>query len=73
MTKSTSTLIDLMIIKRILFKEPASICELGLSDHNAQILPVMCRKPDYTTTRIWRRYFNKNNNIIFTDLLNKMT
>lgn len=72
-TKSTSSLIDLMIINRTMYKMPASIHELGLSDHSAQILPIMCRIPDGSTTKIWRRNFNKNNIKKFIDLLKKTT
>ena len=72
-TKSTSSLIDLMIINRLQFKVPAIIYELGLSDHNAQILPIVCRELDNTTTKTWRRYFNKSNIITFIDLLKKMS
>jgi exonuclease III len=60
-TKSTSSMIELMIINGMMYKMPASKHELGLSDHLAQILPVMCRKSNGTTTKIWRRNFNKNN------------
>ena len=73
MTKSTSSVVDLMIINRLQFKVPVIIYELGLSDHNAQIPPIVCRKLDNTTTKIWRRYFNKNNIIKFIDLLIKMS
>ena len=62
-----------MIIKILQFKVPAIIYELGLSDHNAQILPIVCRELDNTTTKTWRRYFNKNNIIKFIDLLNKLS
>jgi hypothetical protein len=71
--KSTSSIIDLMIINGMLYKMPASYHELGLSDHLTQILPVMCRKSNGTTTKIWRRNFNKNNIKKFTNLLDKMT
>jgi exonuclease III len=67
MTKSTSSTIDLMIINRIMYKMPADIYELGLSDYSAQILQVMCRTPNCTPTKIWRRNFNKNNIKKFTN------
>jgi exonuclease III len=57
-TKSTSSMIDLMIVNDMLYKRPASNHELGLSDHLAQILPVMCRKSNGVTTVTQRRNFN---------------
>jgi hypothetical protein len=41
--KNTSTLIDLIIINKIYFMEPATIIELGSSDHKAQVLPLLCK------------------------------
>jgi len=73
MTNSTSSLLDLMIIHKTRYKNPASIYELGLSDHLAQILSVMCSIPAYTPIQTWRRNFNKNNINKFIDLLKEAT
>jgi hypothetical protein len=72
-TNSTRSMIDLMIVNDVICNRPASNHELGLSDHLAQILPVMCRKSKCVTTITWRRNFNKNNILKFTNLLDKMT
>jgi hypothetical protein len=66
-------MIDLMIVNGFMYKRPASNHELGLSDHLAQILPVMCRKSNGVTSITRRRNFNKNNILKFTNLLDKMT
>jgi len=73
MTKSTSSLLDLMIINKTRYKMPASIYELGLSDHFAQILSVTCSISACTSAKKWRRDFNKNNINKFIDLLKKET
>jgi hypothetical protein len=36
--KSTSTLIDVIIINKKYYMEPATLTELGFSDHQAQVL-----------------------------------
>jgi len=41
--KSTSTLIDVMIMNLTFYMEPSTVIELGLSDHHAQTLPVVFR------------------------------
>jgi hypothetical protein len=40
-TKSTSTLTDVIIINKKYYREPATVIELGLSHHQAQVLPVL--------------------------------
>jgi len=42
-TKSTNTLIDVIIINKKYYMEPATVIELGFSDHQAQVLPVLCK------------------------------
>ena len=72
-TNSTSSLLDLMLINEMRFEGPASIYELGLSDHLAQILSVTCSIPAYTPIKKWRRNFNENNINKFIDLLKQTT
>jgi hypothetical protein len=72
-TNTTSSLLYLMIINKTRYKSPASIYELGLSDHLAQILSVTCSIPAYTPIKIWRRNFNKNNINKFIALLKLAT
>ena len=40
MTTNTNSLLDVIIINRKNYKYPATVIELGLSDHLAQMLPV---------------------------------
>jgi len=71
-TNNSNTLLDLMIINKIWYKSPASVLELGLSDHSAQILSITSSKPIQTPTKSWRRNFNKNNINKFTKLLEQV-
>ena len=71
-TNNSNTLLDLMIINKIWYKSPASVLELGLSDHLAQILSITSSKPIQTPTKSWRRNFNKNNINKFTKLLEQV-
>jgi exonuclease III len=68
-TNNSITLLDLMVINKIWYKSPASVHELGLSYHLAQILSVTSSKPIHTPIKSWRRNFNKNNINKFTKLL----
>jgi hypothetical protein len=61
-----------MIINKIWYKSPASVLELGLSDHLAQILSITSSKPIQTQTKSWRKNFNKNNINKFTKLLEQV-
>jgi hypothetical protein len=72
-TKSTSSLIDLMVINGNRYNKPAFNLELGLSDHLAQLLPVMCNEPKSGKPKIRRRSFNSQNMLQFTSLLDKIT
>jgi hypothetical protein len=42
-TKSTSILTDVIIINKKDYMEPAKVKEIGLSDHQAQVLPVLIK------------------------------
>jgi len=42
-TKSTSTLIDVIMINKKYYMESATVIELGFSDHQAQVLSVLCK------------------------------
>ena len=72
-TKNTNTLIDVIIINKKNYVEPATVIELGLSDHQAQVLPVL-RKNHATVNRsILKRYFGGNNIREIEYLLKKET
>ena len=68
-TKNSSTLIDLTVINKNRYKSPASIHELGLSDHLAQTLMIPSTKPMLTPIKLRRRNFSKNNIDKFIKLL----
>ena len=57
--KNVTTLIDVVITNRMHCMEPASIMELGLSDHQAQLLPVLCEHHGSVNARVWKRHFGK--------------
>jgi hypothetical protein len=61
-----------MIINKTWYKSPASVLELGLSDHLAQILSITSSKSIQTQMKSWRRNFNKNNINKFTKLLEQV-
>ena len=60
-TKSTSTLIDVMIINKNYFTEPGTVIELGLSDHEAQVLPVLLNSHTRVNRKVLKRHFGENN------------
>ena len=60
-TKNTTTLIDVMITNRMHCIEPASIMELRLSDHEAQLLPILYEHHGSVNARVWKRHFGENN------------
>jgi len=56
-TKSTSTLIDVIIINKRYYMEHATVTELRLSDHQAQALPVLRKNHASVNRRILKRHF----------------
>jgi exonuclease III len=60
-TKSTSTLIDVIIINKTFYTEPATVTELGLSEHQAQVLAVPCKNQASESRRVLRRHFGDDN------------
>ena len=72
-TKSTSSLIDVMIINRTQYKILSTIYKLGLSDHHAQIFSLTNSEINNTTTKMWSRHFNKHNILKFSDSLTDLT
>jgi len=41
--------------------KPAIIIELGFSDHQAQVLPVLCKNHAKVNRRVLKRHFGKDN------------
>jgi hypothetical protein len=70
-TKSTSTLIDVMIINRKYCMEPVTAVDLGLSDHHAQLLPVLFKNHIDVDQNVLKRYFREKNIREFKSLLGK--
>jgi predicted outer membrane repeat protein len=60
-TKSTSTLIDVMIINMKHYMEPTTVVDLGLSDHHAQLLPVLFQNHTDIDQQVLKRYFLEEN------------
>jgi hypothetical protein len=72
-TTSTNTLIDVIIINKKHYKIPATFIELGLSDYQAQVLPVLNKTRVSVNKRVLKRHFRENNIREFKYLLNKET
>jgi len=71
--KSISTLIDVIIINKKYYMEPATVIELGLSHHQAQALPVLCKNHASVNRIILKRNFGDNTIREFEYLLEKET
>jgi hypothetical protein len=56
-TKSTRILIDVIIINKKYYMEPAMVIELGFSYHQAQVLPVLRKNHHASVNRkaFWRQ------------------
>jgi hypothetical protein len=52
---------------------PATVVELGLSDHQAQMLPVLSKNHGSVNRRVLKGHFGENNLREFKYLLNKET
>jgi hypothetical protein len=65
-----STLIDVLVINKKHCMESTTVAELGLSDHPAQVLPVLSKNLDSINRRILEIQFNKDTvkKIILGDL-----
>jgi hypothetical protein len=72
-TKSTSTLIDVIIINKKYYMEPATVMEFGTSDHQAQVLSVLCKTHTRVYSRVLKRRFRDDNIREFQYLLEKET
>jgi hypothetical protein len=72
-TSSSRTLLDVIIINKIHYKIPATVIEFGLSDHQAQVLPVLNNTWSSANQRVLKRHFRENNIREFNYLLNKET
>jgi len=71
--KSKSTLIDVIIINKKYYMEPATVIELGLSDHQAQVLSMLHKNHASVNRRILKRHFGDDNIGEFEYLLKKKT
>jgi hypothetical protein len=72
-TKSTSTLIDVSIINKKYYMEPATVTELRFSDHQAQVLSVLRKNHTSVNRRVLKRHFGDDNIREFQYLLKKET
>jgi exonuclease III len=70
-TKSTSALIDVIIINKKYYMEPATVIELGFSDHQAQVLSVLHKNHTSVDRRVLKRHFGDDNIREFQYLLKK--
>jgi hypothetical protein len=59
--KSTSTLIDVIIIDKKYYMEPATVIELGFSNHQAQVLSVLRKNHDSVNRRVLKGHFGDDN------------
>jgi hypothetical protein len=59
--KSTSTLTDVIIINKKHYIEPATAVEIGLSDHQTQMLHVLSNNHGSVNRRVLKRHFGENN------------
>jgi hypothetical protein len=53
--KNTSTLIDVIILNKKYYVETATVIELGFSDHEAQVLPVLRKYHASINRRVLKR------------------
>jgi hypothetical protein len=60
-TKSTSTLIDVIITNKKYYMEQATVIKLRFSDHQAQVLPVLCKNHASVNRRVLKRHFRDDN------------
>jgi len=71
LTTITKSLLDVISIEEKHYKNPATVIELGLSDHQAQMLPVLNKSRISNKKRVLKRCFRENNIEEFKNLLNK--
>jgi hypothetical protein len=72
-TKSTSTLIDVIIINKKYYVEPATVIVLGFSNHQAQVLSMPRKNHASVNRSILKRHFGDDNIREFKYLLKKET
>jgi hypothetical protein len=71
--KSTSTLIDVIIINKQYYMEPATVIESQFSDHQAQVLSVLHKNHTSVNRRVLKRHFGDDIIREFKYLLKKET
>jgi hypothetical protein len=62
-----------VIINKKYYTEPATIIELGLSDHEAQVFSVLFKNHTSVNCRVLKRHFEEDNISEFKCLLNKVS
>jgi hypothetical protein len=72
-TKNTSTLIDVIIINKNHYMKPATVIELEISNHQAQVLSVLHKTHTSVNNRVLKRHFRDENIREFQYLLEKET
>jgi len=72
-TKNTSTLIDVIIINKNHYMKPATVIELGISNHQAQVMSVLHKTHTSVNNRVLKRHFRDENIREFQYLLEKET
>jgi hypothetical protein len=72
-TKSTSILIDVNITNKKYYMGPATVIELGFSDHQAQVLHVLHKNHASVNIRVLKRHFGDDNIWEFKYLLKNVT
>ena len=73
LTTNTKSLLDVIIIEEKHYKNPATVVELGLSEHQAQMLHVLNKSQVSNKKSVLKRCFRENNIGEFKYLLNKET
>jgi len=72
-TKNTSTPLNVIIINNKYYMKPATVIELGISDHQAQVLSVSHTTPSSVIKRVLKRHFRVDNIREYQYLLEKET
>jgi len=72
-TPNTKTLLDVIVINKAHYSTPATIVELRLSDHQAQMLPILNKTRSRTNQSTLKRHFKDSNISEFKHLLSKET
>jgi hypothetical protein len=61
------------MINKKYYTKPATVTELGLSDQQAQVLPVLLKNHTSVNERVLKRHFGEDNISEFKCLLNRVS